>query len=84
VFFFKNLTYKEFLEISEEYPIFENFNIKEKKNEKKQYDINQNKFPISCITFVRNDKGKDNYIKLKKIKIYIDNLNNKIIKILQN
>jgi len=39
---------------------------------------------IICITLVKRDSHVDNRIHLKKIKLYIDETSEKIIKILQN
>jgi len=39
---------------------------------------------ILCITIVKRDDDEDNHIKLKKIKLYIDVINDETIKILQN
>ena len=39
---------------------------------------------IICITLIRRDLDLNNHIQLKKIKLYIDETNEKILKILQN
>lgn len=44
----------------------------------------EDKLEIFSLTLVKKDTSENNYIKLKKIKLYIDILNEKIIKILQN
>jgi len=46
----------------------------------KTYDIKK----IISFTLVKNDLDNKNIVKLKKIKFYIDELNDNIIKILQN
>jgi len=39
---------------------------------------------ISCITFIKNSPEVKNYVKLRKLKVYFDNSNEKIIKILRS
>ena len=52
---------------------------------KKQKSKTKESYPsILCLTLIKSDINVDNYVKLKKIKIYIDELTNKIYKILQN
>ncbi|MFX1256867.1 MAG: hypothetical protein ACFFAN_03330 [Promethearchaeota archaeon] len=45
----------------------------------------QKKFPsIFCITLIKKNFNVNNYMKINKIKVYLDELNEKIIKILHN
>ena len=46
----------------------------------KQKDVES----ILCITFIKNNSEAKNYDKLKKFKVYFDNLNEKTIKILKS
>jgi len=53
-------------------------------------DLNLNKpnnkksIPILCLTLVKQDFNKKNFSGLKKLKLYISEINQKILKVLEN
>ncbi len=73
----RELNQDEINRLTKEYStlFIEDIKIKKKKGSKKN---------IRSITIVRRDNNMDNYIKIKKIKLYLDEETEKIIKILQN
>lgn len=75
----KKLDLKEIERFLLEYPNL--FDLKNK-TIKKLTDEDKNIPSILCLTLVKKDPG--NYVKLRKLKMYIDESNGEIIKILQN
>ena len=72
--FIKKLTSDELERINKEYPKLLNL-----------FDEDHLNNPsIVVLTLVKRDNDEKNYIQLKKIKLYIDESNKKIIKILEN
>lgn len=80
----KKLNLNEIRRLLLEYPDMLKLKIdRQMKGEKS--NKNDENFPsLLCITIVNNDLRLKNHTKLKKIKIYIDESNENIIKILQN
>lgn len=76
-FLVKKITPHEMERLREEYPKFFNWNESDGKNPKNQ----GNNYSI---TLVKNDFSPSNHTRLKKIKLYIDEDRNKIVKILTN
>ncbi|MFX1445296.1 MAG: hypothetical protein ACFFHV_17920 [Promethearchaeota archaeon] len=77
----KKLNQEEVRRINSEYPYFlkkENFGIIKQGNKLKSREI------ISCLTLIKKDMSDKNYVKLNKIKLYINELDGKIIKTLQS
>lgn len=81
---FKNLNSEEIKRIFIEYPDLLKETINRKVRRTEELEKNAGNKRICCFTFVKTDLNQDNYKKLKKIKLYIDLLNDNIIKILQN
>jgi len=80
----KKLSSNEIKDLKFFYPDFieNDFNSERKVNDN---NLNQEIIQsIICFTFVKNEYNSKKYDKIKKIKIYIDELKEKIIKILQN
>lgn len=73
----KEITPHKMERLQEEYPKFFNWNESDAKNTK-------NKGNIYSLTLVKNDFSPNNHTRLKKIKLYIDEDRNKIVKILTN
>ena len=80
----KSLDWKEIKRLNLEYPNFLNKQILNQIQLKEESKNFENDELIICITLVKHDFNHTNYIKLKKIKIYIDAVSDKIIKVLQN
>ena len=80
----KRLNHDEIYKLNDEYPFFIKKNTNNHKAKKNQVTENESFQFLSCITIVKHDINIKNYVKLKKIKIYIDELNERIIKILEN
>lgn len=79
----KRLNLGEIKRIASEYPELLKIPLNQITNNdtiSKTYDIKK----IISFTLVKNDLDNKNIVKLKKIKFYIDELNDNIIKILQN
>ncbi|MFX1392086.1 MAG: hypothetical protein ACFFAH_00800 [Promethearchaeota archaeon] len=77
----KKLKLNEIQRFSREYPNL----LRLKQAEIKKTDEYEEKFTsILCITFIKRDNEIRNYAKLRKLKMYIDESNKEIIKILQN
>jgi len=81
---FKNLNTEEIKRLLTEYPDLLKGSIKKKVKRTEESEKNAGNKRISCLTIVKTDLDQDNYKNLKKIKLYIDVLNDDIIKILQN
>lgn len=81
---FKKLNKSKIMRISYEYPNFlKSESINQMNIEQKSHSIKENP-SFLCFTLVKSDHNIKNYIKTKKLKIYIDELNNSIYKILKN
>ena len=81
---FKKLDYDELERLFNEYPYLlqqESNTLKTNLSQRKKEIKTQS---ILSITLVRRDMESSNYTKLRKIKLYFDELNGKILKILQN
>ena len=79
----KRLNLGEIKRIASEYPELLEIPLNQITNNdtiSKTYDIKK----IICFTLVKNNLDNKNIVKLKKIKFYIDELNDNIIKILRN
>ena len=81
--FFKRLNHDEIKRVSTEYPNLFEQEINDQKINNKQIKIEGAIQSIVFIILVRRDLDSKNYTKLKKIKMYINESNGKIIKILQ-
>ena len=82
--FFKRLNHDEIKRLSTEYPnLFKQEINDHQKINNKQIKIEGAIQSIVFIILVRRDLDSKNYTKLKKIKMYINESNGKIIKILQ-
>ena len=68
----KELNHDDLKRLSDEYPAL---------LELKDVKIHES---ISSITFIKNSREVKNYVKLRKFKIYFDNSNEKILKILRS
>ncbi len=80
----KRLYPEQLKRLSIEYPGFLTIEKNEFLNLNQKIE-NDKKMPsFLCLTLIKNDIKIDNYIKLKKIKIYVNEINEEIIKILQN
>ena len=69
----KILNFKDIKRIYKEYPKFE-----------LSLYVHSKEIQIFTITIIKIDRNPENYQKFKKIKIYVNESNGKIIKILQN
>ena len=68
---FKRLTHVDIERLAIEYPNLLNQNVYQNSS-------------IICLTLIKRDISKENYTRLKKIKIYIDEKNEKVLKIMQS
>jgi len=82
--FFKRLNHDEIERLSTEYPYLFKQEINNQKTSNKQKKIEGDIQSFVFIILVRHDLDSKNYTKLKKIKLYINESNGKIMKILQN
>jgi hypothetical protein len=82
--FYKNLSIDEIKRLKLEFPDLLKSEIQEQMFNGHKSNNLEIQRSIYCLTLVRKDKNENNYIKLKKIKFYIDVFNQKIIKIFQN
>jgi len=80
----KYLNQKEIERLLFEYPNFLNNEIIKQINVKQESKSFENEPSIISITLVKHENNTSNYTNLKKLKIYIDAVNDKIIKVLQN
>ncbi len=82
--YWKKLSFNELKNLKLYYPDFIEINTNSETNIN-SLDLNEkNLSSILCFTFVKNEKTSKKYEKIKKIKIYIDELKEEIIKILEN
>ena len=75
---YKKLNFNDIKRLSLEYPNFFNLNVVQKS------EISEGKISIGCLTLIKHKSYAQNFNKLKKIKIYVNEINEEIIKILQN
>jgi len=80
----KYLNYKEIERLLFEYPNFLNSKIIKQIKAKQESKSFENVPSIISITLVKHENNTSNYTKLKKLKVYLDMVSNKIIKVLQN
>jgi hypothetical protein len=80
----KKITINELKALYIEYPNLLKIVNNNKIKIKYRSDNNEISPLILCLTFIKRDFNMKNYIKLKKIKLYIDEMNEKIVKILKN
>lgn len=80
----KKLNLNEIKRLLFEYPDMLNLKIDRQMKGEKLNEKDEDFPSLLCITIVKNDLRVKNYTKLKRIKLYIDESNENIIKILQN
>ena len=81
---YKRLNIDEIKRVSTEYPNLFKQEINNQKTNNKQIKIEGAFHSIVSIILVRCDLDSKNYTKLKKLKLYINESNGEIIKVLQN
>ena len=81
---FKKLNQSEIKRLSIEYPNLLDLKNQYEEIKKQTIKTKDKESPILCLTLIKCDNSIKNYMKLKKIKLYIDEMDEKIIKILQN
>jgi len=79
----KKLSYNELKNLKLYYPDFINIDINSETDVDNQNLNQKDSSIIFCFTFVKNENSKK-YEKIKKIKIYVDELKEVVLKILQN
>jgi hypothetical protein len=83
-FSLKRLSVEDLTRISVEYPSLLDLNTVNSLKEKRKKKTEEEEISIICLTIIKRDKSSNNYMKLKKIKIYLDEKDEKILKVLQN
>jgi len=80
----KRINKNELKRLDQEHPTLFDVNFETIKNLYESNQDRKNNGPLLSVTFIKNDFSISNYKNLKKIKVYIDEISGKIIKILRN
>jgi hypothetical protein len=80
----KKLDKRDINRLIKEYPTLFELDLNEKQNINNKQEINTLPLSITSLTIIKQDFSYNNYLQSKKIRFYIDERNEKIIKIFQN